>query len=684
MENELREINRIIRRIENLQILEKNQNTENENMQKKNEAKIEELKGKIQQNQNWQQSFKPEEPEYQEFSKENEELKQQIATIEKENRVLIGNGMDIRSGKANLEVKEKIEKEKQELKEKINNQRKFLIRNRNVNIQEKMAELNEKRKRFRSDIEASERGIKIEEEVAKRTGNDEALKFKKKMLEKRIKEFEENETEIKKYGELAELFAIGDVLKEIERLDLMMKEIDKLSIENVEIDRNVFVDKLKEKMNKMWGEAIKEDQMREEAKKKQQEEEAKRKQQEEEAKKKQQDKKVDNDQRKIEPVKLKYKEIDLEQVENLCVEILDDVKLPENWIETEEAQKIVKELQEKCELLEKGLENEATLTDKEKNRLNEIFDELKNFSISKEIIDKIKKKLEKQTEQNENSDKYKDILDDPEADPNRDKRLPIDIEVNLGRKGYVIYDGKKYKISKKELKKIPFLDYSDIKEIIEKSGIEIKKTELLKEALLGKNIDYAVVKGILSANKMDNEIKVNILNTYLKECLQMEDCIRDSKFEEAYAENKCNVIYNLKDLSRAGGMHEYEKNEFLMRVGKAHRFNIGEPKGEYKPSLIARTIAKLKGSEMKMLGQYEEEVGRRAEQIAYKEQTVPRNKIFVKALREQAYTGEVDFGTYKDEQGNTIDAGQTTLNWEQMSDVDDVVQQLSEDFDGRD
>ena len=55
-------------------------------------------------------------------------------------------------------------------------------------------ELNEKRKRFRSDIEASERGIKIEEEVAKRTGNDEALKFKKKMLEKRIKEFEENET----------------------------------------------------------------------------------------------------------------------------------------------------------------------------------------------------------------------------------------------------------------------------------------------------------------------------------------------------------------------------------------------------------------------------------------------------------------------------------------------------------
>ena len=134
MENELREINRIIRRIENLQILEKNQNTENENMQKKNEAKIEELKGKIQQNQNWQQSFKPEEPEYQEFSKENEELKQQIATIEKENRVLIGNGMDIRSGKANLEVKEKIEKEKQELKEKINNQRKFLIRNRNVNI----------------------------------------------------------------------------------------------------------------------------------------------------------------------------------------------------------------------------------------------------------------------------------------------------------------------------------------------------------------------------------------------------------------------------------------------------------------------------------------------------------------------------------------------------------------------
>ena len=38
-----------------------------------------------------------------------------------------------------LQIIGKIEKEKQELKETINNQRKFLIRNRNANIQEKAA-----------------------------------------------------------------------------------------------------------------------------------------------------------------------------------------------------------------------------------------------------------------------------------------------------------------------------------------------------------------------------------------------------------------------------------------------------------------------------------------------------------------------------------------------------------------
>lgn len=707
MENELKEINRIIRRIENLQTLEKNQNIQNENKKKKNEAKIEELKGKIQQNQNWQQSFKPEEPEYEEFLKENEELKQQIVAIEKENRALINEGMAIRSGKANFEAKEKIEKEKQELKETINNQRKFLIRNRNVNIQEKMAELNEKRKRFRSDIEASERGIKIEEEIAERTGKDDALKFKKKMLEKRIKEFEENkaaqenETEIKKYGELAELFATGDVLKEIERLDLVMKEIDKLSIENVKIDRNVFMDNPKDKMDKIWEEAIKEDQMKEKTKKRQQEEEAKKKQQEEEkkkkqqeeeekkkqqeeAKKKQQDKKENNEQQNVEPVKLKYKEIDLDNVEDLCVQILENVKLPENWIKTEEAQKIVDDLQKKCELLEKGLENETTLTDKEKNRLNEVFDELKNFNISEEIIDKIRKKLEKQTEQNKNSDKYKkDILDDPKAEPNRDKRLPIDIEVNLGRKGYIIYDRQKYKISKKALKDISNLDYLDIRMLIEDANIEIKEPKLLTQALKGKAIDYAVIKGICSAKRMNNTMKVDILNTYLKECMQT------SEFQAV--KNSCNIVYDLNDLSKLGGMDEMEKHSFLERARKAERFNIGEQRGEYKPTIWARAKAKLMRRDLKQLSgmtrEQEEEVARRADQIMYKQQTVSKNKEFVNELKQQAKVKDVDFGEYKNKDGYIRDGGTAVLNDNQVKEVEEVVKSqmtnLSKDKDGR-
>lgn len=263
----------------------------------------------------------------------------------------------------------------------------------------------------------------------------------------------------------------------------------------------------------------------------------------------------------------------------------------------------------------------------------------------------------------------KDIIDTKISDPSRKKDLPYDIEVRLGRKGQIVYDGKAYKIPKKALKDISNLDNIDIKMLIEDANIEIKEPELLAQALKGKAIDYAVITGICSAKRMDNTMKVDILNTYLKECMQA------SEFQAV--KNSCNVVYDLNDLSKLGGMDEMEKHSFLERARKAERFNTGEQRGEYKPTFWARAKAKLMGRDLKQLSgmtrEQEEEVARRADQIMYKQQTVSKNRKFVNELKQQAEVKDVDFGKYKNKDGYIRDGGTTELNDNQVEEVKEVV-----------
>ena len=889
----------LIKEMESLKRLEDNEHIVNEKKIKQNNDKISTLKAEINQNESFQKSFEPDEKEYQEFSNKNEEIKKQIENIEKENRILNSKNQDIRARKANRDRRQKIEQKRQEIKNELNEKRKIFIKNRNANVEEKINELKEKQQRLKNDIEAGERGVKIEEQVAERIGNDEALRFKKNVLEKRVKESQKNEAELQIYNEL---FEIDDIFKEIDRLDLAMKEIDNLSFENTKIDMSVFVGQQEAKIKQQEEEAkrkqqeeevkrkqqeeeakrkqqeeeakrrqqeeeAKRRQQEEEAKRRQQEEEAKRKQQEEEAKRKQQEKEakrkqqeeeakrkqqeeeakrkqqeeeakrkqpeeeakrkqqeeeakrkqkeeedkkyeeesepVEDDNKETKFIRLRFNLVKLEVDLNLLLQDLNEC-LPKDWEKTEEGQKIRKELLDKFNFLKKGWINKDKLSDeaiinlnkfydelpfsidkedfseetidkikqqlkeleseqeeqmpeeeenqdsqpvklnfdKEKLKilgsefveqiksmglpkswnktaegqkiekeflfpfnflksnlekkdlseeeiiqLNKIYESLKNFeilkSLDKEKIDKMKQELG-QSGNEQDSNKYeKEILDDPEVDPNRVKRLPLDIEVNLGRKGYVIYQGKKYKISKGEMKGFTDLGIFSIIDMIKDCGIEIKEATLLKEALGGEYIDYAVINGIISANKMNNEIKVNILNTYLSECLRVKDCIKKSKFEEAYAENKCNITYNLKDLSRVGGMSEEEKNEFLMNIGKVQRFNMGKIQGEYKPSFLARIMAKLKGRDLKLLGQYEEEVGRVANRFSGKRQTAQDYKSFIKSLRDQIEDTEIDFGTYEDKKEINRNAGKTVLNYYQKREVEEVVKEMSQKDDGR-
>lgn len=181
-----------------------------------------------------------------------------------------------------------------------------------------------------------------------------------------------------------------------------------------------------------------------------------------------------------------------------------------------------------------------------------------------------------------------------------DNKLPEDIEINLGRKGTIIYDGEKYKIPRRALKEIGDLDMDDIIESIEKTGMKIGDREVLKKALNSKAIDYAVVKGVCSAKKLINESKSTILNKYFK------DCLKASEYKDV--ENSCNIIYHLDDLSKAGGMDEFDKYDFIQRAKKAERFNVGMQMGEFKPTFLSKIVAKIKGINIKKLAEKNESV----------------------------------------------------------------------------
>ena len=176
--------------------------------------------------------------------------------------------------------------------------------------------------------------------------------------------------------------------------------------------------------------------------------------------------------------------------------------------------------------------------------------------------------------------------------------LPDDIEITLGRKGSIVYDGEKYRIPRKALRNVDELDWNDMVESIKETGMLVENEELLKAALKTKSIDYAVINGICNAKKMENGDKAIILNNYFK------DCFKSSDFKNV--ENVCNINYDLKDLSKTSLMTGLSKYAFLQRAERAERFNVGHRTGEFKPTLLSKLIARIRGENLEKLAEKNE------------------------------------------------------------------------------
>lgn len=298
----------------------------------------------------------------------------------------------------------------------------------------------------------------------------------------------------------------------------------------------------------------------------------------------------------------------------------------------------IKPLDEKIKYMEPGIKKELkSLNSKES--LNAIKEELRRFLLNTGKIDRNEppipmaddiakqNKEEKQRKEERSERKYnkawieaikenraRDEQKAAEIEQEKDENaedilgvydssdvtgeLPDDIEITLGRKGSIVYDGEKYRIPRKALRNVDELDWNDMVESIKETGMFVENEELLKAALKTKSIDYAVINGICNAKKMENGDKAIILNNYFK------DCFKSSEFKNV--ENVCNINYDLKDLSKTSLMTGLSKYAFLQRAERAERFNVGHRTGEFKPTLLSKLIARIRGENLEKLAEKNE------------------------------------------------------------------------------
>lgn len=221
-------------------------------------------------------------------------------------------------------------------------------------------------------------------------------------------------------------------------------------------------------------------------------------------------------------------------------------------------------------------------------------DEQKAAKIEQESAKPEQEPVKVEQEKDENAEDILGVYDSSDVTG----ELPDDIEITLGRKGSIVYDGEKYRIPRKALRNVDELDWNDMVESIKETGMFVENEELLKAALKTKSIDYAVINGICNAKKMENGDKAVILNNYFN------DCFKSSKFKDV--ENVCNINYDLKDLSKTSLMTGLSKYAFLQRAERAERFNVGHRIGEFKPTLLSKLIGRIRGENLEKLAEKNE------------------------------------------------------------------------------
>ena len=192
-------------------------------------------------------------------------------------------------------------------------------------------------------------------------------------------------------------------------------------------------------------------------------------------------------------------------------------------------------------------------------------------------------------------------------------------KIVIGRKAKIVYNGKRYKASRKKVKMALQMDEKEIKDLFLEVGMDdSRELSMVDKAMKDDILDPVVVTAVCSARRLKPHQKRVILGKYIKDISNAQNGRVDN--------NEANVIYDLKDLGKASiiprivgrEVDEAEKEEILERAAIGTRYGIARQKGEekfnkkkyaekhgryptiinvqeatFKPNLRARILAKI-------------------------------------------------------------------------------------------
>lgn len=192
-------------------------------------------------------------------------------------------------------------------------------------------------------------------------------------------------------------------------------------------------------------------------------------------------------------------------------------------------------------------------------------------------------------------------------------------KIVIGRKAKIVYNGKRYKASRKKVKMALQMGEKEIKDLFLEVGMDdSRELSMVDKAMKDDILDPVVVTAVCSARRLKPHQKRVILGKYIKDISNAQNGRVDN--------NEANVIYDLKDLGKASiiprivgrEVDEAEKEEILERAAIGTRYGIARQKGEekfnkkkyaekhgryptiinvqeatFKPNLRARILAKI-------------------------------------------------------------------------------------------
>ena len=177
---------------------------------------------------------------------------------------------------------------------------------------------------------------------------------------------------------------------------------------------------------------------------------------------------------------------------------------------------------------------------------------------------------------------------------NRPATARDDVEIIIGRTAKITVGRKKYRVPKRIMKKAKKLTKEQIMSTI-KENTKVESYDYIEKCISMGIIDPVVINAITGQKRKQNFEVRNPLDVYLNACI--------STLLGQRIENAGSLTYDLKDLSKFGGISIEEKEKVCKRAITLSKMGFGKVTGEYKPSLLSRLSYLVKGKKVPELAE---------------------------------------------------------------------------------